>query len=194
MPTTADQVIAYAQSELGKPYVFGAEGPNSFDCSGLMQYVFGLAGVKLPRLAHEQQNATTPVATPQPGDLVFWGKPAYHVALYIGNGKIIAAPDVGENVQIQNIWGQPSGYGRVSGVNTVISQVQGAVGGALGSVADSAIGAVVQPLLDGAKGILYPSLFAAIGGLLVVGGGWLLVRPYAKEKTQEASKVIGAVA
>jgi cell wall-associated NlpC family hydrolase len=86
MSKVAD-LIALATTQLGKPYVYGDEGPNTFDCSGLMQYVFGLVGIRLPRTAAQQQKSVTRVASPVPGDLVFYGAPAHHVALYIGGGR-----------------------------------------------------------------------------------------------------------
>lgn len=183
-------VIAAATAQVGKPYVFGAEGPSSFDCSGLMQYVYGLAGIKLPRLAHEQQNATTPVATPQPGDLVFWGKPAYHVALYIGNGKIIAAPTEGENVKVQGVWGAPSGYGRVKGSGAATAGLISTVGGAASGVTSSLSNSFVAPLLDGAKGIVMPLGFAGIGVALLVMGGYLVVKPKIKESKDKIMEAI----
>ncbi|WP_288479076.1 C40 family peptidase [uncultured Clostridium sp.] len=97
---SAEAVIAEAEKFIGVPYVWGGESPSGFDCSGLMQYVFGAEGVSLPRTAAEQQECGTPVAKGdlQPGDLIFWGEPAYHVAMYIGNGEIIAAPHTGAYV------------------------------------------------------------------------------------------------
>lgn len=110
----ATDVIAWAQLELGKPYQYGAEGPTDFDCSGLVQYVYAEEGIALPRTAHEQQAATKPVAVPAPGDLVFYGQPAHHVGIYIGNGRMIDAPDVGLSVRTEPV-GSPTGYGRVAG-------------------------------------------------------------------------------
>lgn len=105
-------IIASGMKEVGKPYVFGNEGPNSFDCSGLMQFIFKKNGVKLPRTAAQQQRASTRVKTPRPGDLVFYGNPAHHVALYLGNGKMLAAPHSGANVRVQPVYGNPT-YGRI---------------------------------------------------------------------------------
>jgi cell wall-associated NlpC family hydrolase len=99
----ADSIIAYGLAEVGKPYHFGDEGPNAFDCSGLMQYIFGKAGIKLPRTAAEQQKFATPVTKPVPGDLVFFGAPAHHVGLYLGGGRMLAAPHTGANVRVQSV-------------------------------------------------------------------------------------------
>lgn len=106
----AQNVIAEAEKYLGLPYVWGGTTPSGFDCSGYMQYIFkNVAGVKLPRVAREQQNAGVqiPVSEVQPGDLIFWGKPAHHVAMYIGNGQYIHAPQTGDVIKISKM--NPSG-------------------------------------------------------------------------------------
>jgi len=96
--------VDYAKTFLGKPYVYGAAGPSSFDCSGLTQYVMKKFGVDLPHNAAAQQKMGTPVDKNnlRPGDLVFFGNPAHHVAIYAGDGKIIEAPKTGENVKISD--------------------------------------------------------------------------------------------
>ncbi|MDQ2959420.1 MAG: C40 family peptidase, partial [Actinomycetota bacterium] len=101
----AAAAIAAARAELGKPYVYGASGPDSFDCSGLTAWAWAAAGVSLPHNAAAQQSMGTPVdqANLQPGDLVFFGSPAYHVALYIGDGLIIHAPTTGDVVKIVSL-------------------------------------------------------------------------------------------
>jgi len=95
----AGRAIQYALGEVGKPYVWGATGPNSYDCSGLMLRAYQSAGVTLPRVAAEQYWAgpERPVRQAQPGDLLFWGydtsNPAtiHHVAMYLGNGRMVEA-------------------------------------------------------------------------------------------------------
>ncbi|WP_269153494.1 C40 family peptidase [Limosilactobacillus balticus] len=103
----ASQVINIARQQLGKPYVWGADGPNSFDCSGLVQYVYRQVGINLPRTTYTQeyQGKAVSLNALQPGDLLFWGSygNAYHVAIYIGNGNFIQAPTPGQNVKITNI-------------------------------------------------------------------------------------------
>jgi cell wall-associated NlpC family hydrolase len=98
----AATAIAAAKAELGKPYVWGAGGPDSFDCSGLTAWAWNAAGVSLPHNAAAQQGVGTPVPESQlqPGDLVFFGSPAYHVGLYIGDGLMIHAPTSGDVVKI----------------------------------------------------------------------------------------------
>jgi len=112
----AAAAVRFAYAQLGKPYQYGGSGPNSYDCSGLTMRSWEAGGVSLPRTAAEQQGATRPVSYGdlQPGDLVFFGSPAYHVAIYIGNGRIIAAPHTGTVVQIQSLSSEPnySGAGR----------------------------------------------------------------------------------
>jgi cell wall-associated NlpC family hydrolase len=113
----AATAIQVAREQLGKPYQWGAAGPDSFDCSGLTMYAWGHAGVSLPHSAADQQGMGTPVSQSdlQPGDLVFFGSPAYHVALYIGNGMIIHAPTSGDVVKIVSLSDMPdySGARRV---------------------------------------------------------------------------------
>ncbi|MGL5414096.1 MAG: NlpC/P60 family protein [Clostridium sp.] len=103
---SASAIISYGEQFIGVPYVWGGESPSGFDCSGLMQYIFGHNGVSLPRTAAAQQECGTPVAKGnlQPGDLVFWGEPAYHVAVYIGNGQILVAPHTGAYVTVMNLY------------------------------------------------------------------------------------------
>lgn len=97
-------VIAIAEQQVGKPYVWGGKGPNSFDCSGLMYYAFlNGAGVNIGGWTVPQESSGTQVSLSalQPGDLLFWGShgSTYHVALYIGGGTMIQAPQPGENVK-----------------------------------------------------------------------------------------------
>lgn len=101
-----DAVISMAKSKLGSPYVWGGTGPNTFDCSGLMYYSFkNAAGITLPRVSKYQATVGTYVSKEdlKPGDLIFWGNPIHHVALYIGNGKYIHAPQPGDVVRIANL-------------------------------------------------------------------------------------------
>jgi len=89
--------VKAAEAELGKPYVWGAAGPDSFDCSGLMLWAWAKAGVSLPHQSAQQYNVGTHVSESdlQPGDLVFYYSPIHHVAMYVGNGMVIQAPDFG---------------------------------------------------------------------------------------------------
>lgn len=101
-------VLATARSRLGMPYVWGATGPKSFDCSGLVGYAFHAAGVDLPRTSQQQWYAGrhVRVADARPGDLLFWAEDPNapdnvdHVAIYLGRGLMISAPHTGEVVRV----------------------------------------------------------------------------------------------
>ncbi|MEV6315835.1 C40 family peptidase [Streptomyces sp. NPDC051776] len=101
----AAQAVAYAQSALGKPYVWGATGPSGFDCSGLTQAAWRAAGVALPRTTYTQINAgrRVPRAQLAPGDLVFFYSGVSHVGLYIGGDRMIHAPRPGAPVRVAPI-------------------------------------------------------------------------------------------
>jgi peptidoglycan DL-endopeptidase CwlO len=105
-------VLGIAASLAGIPYVYGGTTTSGFDCSGFTQYVFGRAGISLPRTAEEQRQATTPVSTPAVGDLVFFGSPAYHVGIYAGNGRMWDSPTTGKSVSLRSIFAGAT-YGRV---------------------------------------------------------------------------------
>jgi cell wall-associated NlpC family hydrolase len=98
----AAAAIAAAYDRLGKPYVRGATGPSSFDCSGLTGYVWRQAGVSLPRTSQAQAGIgpNIPKSQVQPGDLIIYYSGYSHVAIYIGNGQIIHAPKPGTNVRV----------------------------------------------------------------------------------------------
>jgi cell wall-associated NlpC family hydrolase len=116
-PSAAAQTaINIALSKLGDNYVWGATGPSTFDCSGLMQYSYRQAGISLPRTAAEQQHVGMTVSRSQlqPGDLVFFGSPAYHVGMYLGNGEMVAAPTTGDVVKVQPLLNDYSGARRVA--------------------------------------------------------------------------------
>jgi cell wall-associated NlpC family hydrolase len=100
----ASVAVQWAYKELGKPYVWGAAGPDSFDCSGLTQYVWGKAGVYLSHYTGAQWNEGAHVdrSQLQPGDLVFFGSDLHHVGIYIGDSKMIEAPYTGANVRISD--------------------------------------------------------------------------------------------
>jgi peptidoglycan DL-endopeptidase CwlO len=95
-------------SRQGLPYVWGASGPNSFDCSGLVQWAMARAGIQMPRVAADQARTgpAVPVSQLQPGDLLFYHTdptdPGYisHVAIYLGNDEMLQAPQTGENVEV----------------------------------------------------------------------------------------------
>jgi cell wall-associated NlpC family hydrolase len=98
----ASVAVAEAYRQLGKPYRWGATGPDSFDCSGLTMWVWAKAGVSLPHHSGSQYNQGTHVSQSElrPGDLVFFGSPIHHVGIYVGNGNMINAPETGDVVKI----------------------------------------------------------------------------------------------
>jgi cell wall-associated NlpC family hydrolase len=117
--TGVQRAIAYAKAQLGKPYLWAAAGPRSFDCSGLTMMAWRAGGKSLPHWSVAQFAQSTRISAAQvrPGDLVFWGSTPgtiHHVAMYIGNGQIIHAPRTGQPVQINSMyyWVPPDFYGR----------------------------------------------------------------------------------
>jgi len=102
-PSAAAQVaVDTALAQVGDPYVWGAGGPNAFDCSGLTQYAYSAAGVSLPHSSGSQSRMGTavPVGQLQPGDLLFYYSPTSHVAMYIGNGQMVHASTSGKPVMV----------------------------------------------------------------------------------------------
>ena len=99
-------VVSIANRYLGTPYAWGGTTPQGFDCSGFTQYVYGQAGKSIGRntVAQESAGSQIPVSQAQPGDLLFWGSrgSSYHVAIYAGNGRYIAAPTEGQSVSYGN--------------------------------------------------------------------------------------------
>ncbi|MFE8960470.1 NlpC/P60 family protein [Streptomyces iakyrus] len=115
--TKADKALAFARAQIGKPYVWGAVGPGSYDCSGLTQAAWKAAGVDLPRTTYDQVNAGTTVSLSQaqPGDLVFFYDDVTHVGIYIGNGMMIHAPKPGTYVREESIY-----YDGESAIHSVV--------------------------------------------------------------------------
>ncbi len=122
------QIVALAYDEIGMPYVWGGASPEtSFDCSGLVQWVYRQAGVSLPRTAQQQYNATVRISPDelQPGDTVYFAATypsaelITHVGIYVGNGRMINAPTTGDVVREMPIFTDPywsahyAGAGRV---------------------------------------------------------------------------------
>ncbi|GAB3316478.1 hypothetical protein GCM10027451_33400 [Geodermatophilus aquaeductus] len=110
-PNGAAQVaVDTALAQVGDPYVYGATGPNSFDCSGLTSYAYKAAGITIPRTSKLQSTFGTPVAKAdlKPGDLVFFYSPVSHVGMYIGNGQMVHASTAGKPVAVVNLDSMPS--------------------------------------------------------------------------------------
>ena len=96
--STAQTVVNAAKSQIGKPYVWGATGPNAYDCSGLVQYAYSQAGKNVGRTTYQQAGAGqhVSVSQAQAGDILMWGD--YHDAIYVGNNQYVHAPQPGQNV------------------------------------------------------------------------------------------------
>jgi cell wall-associated NlpC family hydrolase len=115
--TKADKALAFARAQVGKPYVWGAVGPGSYDCSGLTQAAWKSAGVTLPRTTYDQVDAGTTVllSQAQPGDLVFFYDDITHVGIYVGNGMMIHAPKPGTYVREESVY-----YDGESAIHSVV--------------------------------------------------------------------------
>ncbi|WP_329409043.1 NlpC/P60 family protein [Streptomyces sp. NBC_00704] len=105
----AAAALAAVRSALGRPYVWGANGPSGFDCSGLMQWSYAQAGVSLPRTSQAQAHAgrRVPLSQAQPGDIVTYRSDASHVGMYVGNGQVIHAPYPGAPVRYDPVGMMP---------------------------------------------------------------------------------------
>jgi transglycosylase-like protein with SLT domain/NlpC/P60 family protein len=116
---TGADVVASAKKYLGTPYVFGSTDPDQgLDCSALVQRTFADLGIKLPRLSHEQAKAgqsVSSMAQARPGDILAFDSPVDHVAIYLGDNKMIAAPKPGDHVKIQSVYEKPTHIRRVVG-------------------------------------------------------------------------------
>ncbi len=113
LPTKGYKAAAFACRQAGKPYVWGAAGPNSYDCSGLTMAAWATVGVYLPHNAYAQAHSMTLVSRTnlQIGDLVFYYWDIHHVTIYVGNGHVMSAPQPGDVVRMMDIGGAVWGYG-----------------------------------------------------------------------------------
>ncbi|MFI6641280.1 C40 family peptidase [Streptomyces sp. NPDC050504] len=104
-----DAALRYAVAQIGKPYVWGAEGPGAFDCSGLTSQAWGRAGRAIPRTSQEQWKRLpkVPLRALRPGDLVVYFPKATHVAMYLGDGMVVQAPRPGARVKVSPIAANP---------------------------------------------------------------------------------------
>ncbi|MEU5538316.1 NlpC/P60 family protein, partial [Streptomyces sp. NPDC020362] len=110
----AGAAFSAAQSQIGKPYVYGATGPSSFDCSGLTSWAYAQAGVSIPRTSEAQATIGTRISSVndlQVGDLVFFYGDIHHVGLYAGNGQVLHAPHTGAVVRYEAMSDMPFQFG-----------------------------------------------------------------------------------
>jgi cell wall-associated NlpC family hydrolase len=115
---SAAAIVAFARAQIGDAYVSGGTGPNSWDCSGLVQAAYRAAGIDLPRISYEQSSMGTSVSLSdlQPGDILYWGSRSgsYHVAIYVGGGMYVGAQNPSTGVVERSLdWDTPSGAVRI---------------------------------------------------------------------------------
>ncbi|TDD82931.1 NlpC/P60 family protein [Actinomadura rubrisoli] len=105
----AAQALRFAMTKIGRPYVWGAAGPTTFDCSGLTMWAYKQVGINLPHYTGSQWNAGTHISEGQlqPGDLVFFHSDLHHMGMYVGDGKMLHAPHTGDVVKIAPMAGRP---------------------------------------------------------------------------------------
>lgn len=110
----AAAVVAFLHLQVGKPYVYGGNGPLAYDCSGLVVAAFKPVGIQLPRTSDQQASTGTPVSLRDllPGDILFWGSPATHSAVYVGGGKFIGAENQALGVALEPVAWDPPSYAR----------------------------------------------------------------------------------
>ena len=113
----AQIAVDTAMAQRGKPYVWAAGGPGSFDCSGLTSFAYRAAGVSLPHSSRmqSQMGQAVPRDQLQPGDLVFFYSPVSHVGIYIGNGQMVHAPTSGDVVKVAPLMSGYAGARRIAG-------------------------------------------------------------------------------
>ncbi|MER5964432.1 C40 family peptidase [Streptomyces sp. NPDC002057] len=115
---SAAAIVAFARAQVGDSYVTGGTGPNSWDCSGLVQAAYREAGIDLPRISYQQSSMGSSVSLSdlQPGDILYWGSRSgsYHVAVYVGGGKYVGAQNSSTGVVERSLdWDMPSGAVRI---------------------------------------------------------------------------------
>jgi soluble lytic murein transglycosylase-like protein len=153
---TGDQVVDAARKYLGTPYVFGSTDPaKGLDCSALVQRAYQDLGVDLPRSSWQQAKAGTKVDSlkdAKPGDILAFDSPVDHVAIYLGNNKMIAAPRPGDHVKIQSVYETPTNIRRIVGTEA-----------AAATFATSSVRPASLQNPDSLSGVPYADLFVKAG-------------------------------
>ena len=155
---TGAEAVATARKYLGVPYVWGGTDPDKgLDCSGLVQLVYKQLGVDLPRVSRDQAQEGRPVASlaeAKPGDLLAFGSPVHHIAIYIGDGKMIEAPRPGLSVRVSDVYETPTAIRRVLPETTTATVAGKSLAGSVpfGSLFDKA----------GARYGVSPALLSAV--------------------------------
>lgn len=190
--SAAAAAIAYARAQIGKPYRWGAAGPDAFDCSGLVSAAYKAGGVSLPHYtgALLVMGSKVERADLQPGDLVF--PTNHHVQLYTGGGRIVEAPQAGQNVTERAMWGFYTARrvaAPATGASTTSNPIAGAwdtVTGAVSNVADA-----LDPVA-GIQSLVLRSVFVLAGAGLAVLGLARMVAPQVQKAASGAAPIIGA--
>lgn len=158
---TGQAVVNAAKKYLGTPYAFGGTDPaKGLDCSGLVQRVYKDLGIDLPRLSGQQAKAGTKVdglAAARPGDILAFDSPVDHVAIYLGDNKMIAAPKPGDHVKIQSVYETPTHIRRVVGT----PETAGA--GAAGAAGAAAVRPASLQKANALAGVPYADMFIRAG-------------------------------
>jgi hypothetical protein len=199
-----EPAVKFALAQVGKPYVFGSAGPNTFDCSGLTMRAFQAVGINMPHSTYTQVGFGVAVSKPelQRGDLLF--PDPGHVQIYLGNNMVVEAPHTGANVRVVPVWGffAARRLGTASGTDTIVTVPAfnplnplddlKAVKASL-----AALLSIVDGLKDTAKWLSDPAnwfrIFLVIaGGLSLLVVAWIMVReqPAVAQINEVANNVV----
>lgn len=177
MSTVGDRIVEFARQQIGEPYVWGAEGPDSWDCSGLVYGALRAAGLDVSRTTAAnigRQGTSVSLAAAVPGDVVYFDRPGAtdHVGLYIGNGQMIDAPTQGQPVGVRAVSGATS-IRRFPGVTGPVSSSDfaGADTSGTGAVTETGgILGVFDGWADDLRGVAMKVVAATAAAALVIVG------------------------
>ena len=164
---TGDQIVTSAKKYLGTKYVFGSTDPSKgLDCSSLVQRAYKDLGIELPRNSWQQAKSGTKVDSlkdAKPGDILAFDSPVDHVAIYVGDNKMIAAPKPGDHVKIQSVYETPTHIRRVVGTEAAGTAGTAGVAGAAGAYGASAVRPASLQGSGSLAGVPYGDLFMKAG-------------------------------